>query len=212
MQFVFAVAHDDDRRFALGGGEGLRGTIAITTLGHDRIDFRQAWKNARHRALGHVCCPVAIDGADDLEFRMLFQAFFNACMDVVIHGNTRKAADFQKVAAVREALCQIIDLAFAHGLEVDCNAPCAGFGDSAVEGNDCDAGIAGFLDRAVQSRRRGRIDDDRVVALQDHVLDLRGLFGRLIFSGGEGIGRRHDTGLYGFLGDLVPALQHGLTP
>ena len=143
---------------------------------------------------------------------MLLHAFFNTGMDVVIDRNTGEAADFEQVAAIGITLCEIIDLAFAHGLEIDRDAPGARLGDNAVEGNDGDARIAGFLHRAIQGGRRSGVDDDGVIALQNHVLDLGGLFRRLIFCGRERIGGGHHASLHGFLGDLVPALQHGLTP
>src|SRR5690606_23469992 len=101
LQFVLTIAHDDDRRFALGGGESLRSAVTVATLRHDRIDFRQAWENARDGTLCDVCGPVAIDGTDDLEFRMLLHAFFDAGMDIVIDRNTGKAANFEQVAAIR---------------------------------------------------------------------------------------------------------------
>ncbi len=76
---------------------------------------------------------------------MFLHAFFDAGMDIVIDGNTGKAANFEQVAAIREALGKIVDLAFTHRLEIDRDAPSTRLGHDAVEGNDRDARIAGFL-------------------------------------------------------------------
>ncbi len=75
-----------------------------------------------------------------------------------------------------------------------------------------DPGVAGFLDRAVQRGRRGRVQHDRVVALQDHVLDLRGLLGRLVLGGGEAVGGGDDAVGDRLAGDGVPTRQHRLPP
>lgn len=72
--------------------------------------------------------------------------------------------------------------------------------------------ITGFLHCAVKRCRRSGIDDDGVIALQDEILDLRRLFGCLVFGGREGVGGGHLFVGHGLLGDLVPAGQHRLTP
>ena len=107
---------------------------------------------------------------------------------------------------------EIEHLVLAHLLEVDRDPPGAGLGHDAVEGDDDHAGVAGFLDRAVQRVRRGGVEDDRVIALQHEVLDLRRLLGHLVLGRGEGIGRGDDPGLDGRLRHLVPAPQHRLPP
>src|SRR5690606_33515353 len=135
---------------AVDCGERWPNEISDAARRLDRINCRLAWENARDGTLCDVCGPVAIDGTDDLEFRMLLHAFFDAGMDIVIDGNTGKAANFEQVAAIREALGKIVDLSFTHRLEIDRDAPSARLGHDAVEGNDRDACIAGFLDRAIQ--------------------------------------------------------------
>nr|GFB12868.1 hypothetical protein [Tanacetum cinerariifolium] len=69
---------------------------------------------------------------------------------------------------------------------------------------------SGLLHRAVERRRRGCVDDDGVIALQDHVLDLRGLLGGLVFGGGEGVGRLDQAILDRLVGGLLPAGEHQL--
>ena len=78
LQLVFAVAHDDQRRLALGGDEGLGGAITVTTLRHHGGDFGQAREDACHRTLCDVLRPVAMHGTDDLELRELLDAFMDA--------------------------------------------------------------------------------------------------------------------------------------
>ena len=150
--------------------------------------------------------------ADDLELRVLGDALVDARGDLVVDEDAGEAADLEQVAALRQLLGEVEHLVLAHLLEVDRDPPGAGLGDDAVEGDDGDPGVAGLLDRAVQAFGRGGVEDDRVVALQDQVLDLRRLLGHLVLGGGEGVGggdravgdrgRRH----------LLPALQHRLAP
>ena len=212
MQLVFAVAHDDGGCRALGGGESLCRAVTVAALRHDGRDFWKARQNTGDGPLRHILRPVAVDGTDDLELRVLGDAGGDAGVDFIVHRNAREATDFEQVAALRHGLGEIVDLAFAHRLEIDGDAPCAGLRDDAVEGYDGDAGIAGFLYRAVKRGRRSGIDDDGVVTLKNEVLDLRGLFGRLVFGGGEGVGGSDLLVGNRLLGDLVPARQHRLTP
>ncbi|MNL60464.1 hypothetical protein D3C87_1842780 [compost metagenome] len=71
-------------------------------------------------------------------------------MDFIVHRNAREAADFEQVATLRHRLGEIVDLACAHRLEIDRNAPCAGLGHDAVERDDGNAGVAGFLHGTVE--------------------------------------------------------------
>ena len=150
--------------------------------------------------------------ADDLELRVLRHALVDALRNLVVDEDAGEAADLKQIAAFWHLLLQVEDLVLAHLLEVDGDAPCARLGDDAIERYYRDASVAGLLDGAVQCVRRGRVDDDRVITLEDHVLDLRRLLGNLVFGGGERIGRSHNLVGDCLLGDLVPALQHGLTP
>jgi hypothetical protein len=136
----------------------------------------------------------------------------DAAGDLVVDEDAGEAADLEQVAAVGQTAGEVVELAAAHLVEVDGDAPGAGLGHDAVEGDDGDAGVAGFLDRAVERRRRGGVEDDGVVALQDHVLDLGGLFGRLVLGGGEGVGGGDDALLDGRAGDGGPAGEHRLAP
>ena len=65
---------------------------------------------------------------------------------------------------------------------------------------------------AVQRVGRGGVDDDRVIALQDQVLDLRRLGRHLLVGGGEDVGGGDDLVGDRLLGDGVVALQHRLPP
>ena len=133
-------------------------------------------------------------------------------MDRVVDRGAGEAADFEQVPALRLELRHVLDFLLAHVLEVDDDAIGAGLGDDAVERDDDDAGVAGLLDRAVQRVGRGGVDDDRVVALQDQVLDLRRLGRHFLVGGGEDVRRGDDVVLHRLLGDDVVALQHRLTP
>src|SRR5690606_27059877 len=139
------IAHDDDRRFALGSSESLRGAVTVTALRHHRIHFRQAWENAGDGTLCDVCGPVAIDGTDDFEFRMLLHAFFDAGMNIVIDGNTGKAMDLKARAAIRDSLVKRVVLAYTRRREIVRDAPPKRLGHDAIEGNDRNARAAGFL-------------------------------------------------------------------
>lgn len=92
-------------------------------------------------------------GAGDLELGELLDALMDAGRDLVVDEYAGKAADLEQIAAVRKLVRKILDLTAAHFLEIDGNAPGAGFGHDAVEGDDGNAGIAGLLDRAVQRCR-----------------------------------------------------------
>ena len=96
-------------------------------------------------------------------------------------------------------LRHLLDLLLAHVLEVDDDAIGARLGDDAVERDDDDAGVARLLDRAVQRVGRSGVDDDRVVALQDKVLDLRRLGRHFLVRGGEDVGGGDDLSATAFL-------------
>ena len=120
-------------------------------------------------------------------------------MDRVVDRGAGKAADLEQVAALGLELRHLLDFLLAHVLEVDDDAPGAGLGDDAVEGDDDDAGVAGLLDGAVERVGRGGVDDDGVVALQDQVLDLRRLGRHFLVGGGEDVGRGDDLSATAFL-------------
>ena len=122
---------------------------------------------------------------------MRLHALENAGVDGVVDRSSREAADLKQVPALGLELRHLLDFLLAHVLEVDDDAIGAGLGDDAVEGNDDDAGVAGLLDRAVQRVGRSGVDDDRIIALQDEVLDLGGL-GRHFLVGSREHVRRGD--------------------
>ncbi len=133
-------------------------------------------------------------------------------MDGVVDRGAGKAADLEQVSALGLEFRHLLDFLLAHVLEVDDDTVGAGLGDDAVERDDDDAGVTGLLDRAVQRVRRSGVDDDRVIALQDKVLDLRRLGRHFLVRCGEHVGRRNDLVGHRFLGDEVVALQHRLAP
>ena len=153
-----------------------------------------------------------MDRTDQLELRIFGYPFGDAGRDGVIDENPGQSADLQQVATGRHGFGEVFDFALAHGLEVHGNTPGAGLVHDAVEGHDDDAGIAGFFDRTVDRGGRSGVHDDGVIALQYHVLDLSGLLGRLVFSGGKGVRGRDNARSHRLAGDLFPARQHRLTP
>ena len=143
---------------------------------------------------------------------MLLHAIRDAVMDRIVDRGAGNAADLEQVAALGHLSGQEFDLLLAHFLEVDHHPIGAGFGDDAVERDHHDAGVAGLLDGAVQGVGRGRIDHDGVVALQDQVLDLRGLGRHFLVGRGEHVGGSHHLVGHRLLGHGVIALQHRLAP
>ena len=143
---------------------------------------------------------------------MRLHALENAGVDGVVDRGPRKAADLEQVAALGLELRHLLDFLLAHVLEVDDDAVGARLGDDAVEGDDDDAGVAGLLDRAIQRVGRRGVDDDRVIALQDEVLDLGGLGRHFLVGGREHVRRADDLVRHRLLADDVVALQHRLAP
>jgi hypothetical protein len=70
----------------------------------------------------------------------------DAVVDGLVDRSAGEAADLEEVPALRLELRHLLDFLLAHVLEVDDDAPGAGLGDDAVEGDDDDAGVAGLLD------------------------------------------------------------------
>src|SRR5205823_12527320 len=99
-------------------------------------------------------------------------SFLDAGMNGAIDGGSSEAADLEKIPALRLELRHLNDLLLAVILEVDHHAPGTWLGDDAVKRYDNDARIAGLLDRAIQGVGRRGVDDDRIIALKDQVLDL----------------------------------------
>ena len=133
-------------------------------------------------------------------------------MDGVVDRGSGKAADLEQVSTLGLEFRHLLDLLLTHVLEVDHDTVGAGLSDDAVERDDDDAGVTGLLDRAVQRVRRSGVDDDRVIALQNKVLDLRRLGRHFLVRCGEHVSRRNNLVGHRFLGDEVVALQHRLAP
>ena len=128
-----------------GSQDRLGGTVAIAALGDDAIELGQARQYAGNGALRDVLRPVAMDRAHDRELGVLRDTCLDAGMDLVIDENTCKPANFQQIAPVGQSLGKVLHLVAAHLLEIDRDAPCAWFGDDAVERHDDDARVAGLL-------------------------------------------------------------------
>ena len=124
---------------------------------------------------------------------MRLHALEDAGVNRIVDRGASEAADFEQVPALGLELRHMVDFLLAHVLEVDDDAIGAGLGDDAVERDDDDAGVAGLLDRAVQRVGRSGVDDDGVIALQDQVLDLRGLRRHFLVGGGEHVRGRDDV-------------------
>ena len=133
-------------------------------------------------------------------------------MERVVDRCAGDAADLQKIAAVRKTRGKIVDLLFADLLIINHHAIGTGFRDNAVEGDDDDIGIASRFHGAIQRIRRGRVEHDRIITLQDQILHLRGLGGNLLVRGREQISRGNHLVGDRLLADLVPILQHLLAP
>jgi hypothetical protein len=99
-----------------------------------------------------------------------------------------------------------------HIFEVDADPIGARLGDDAVERDDDDAGVAGLFDGSVQRVGRSGVDDDRVVALENQILDLRRLRRHFLVGGREYVCCGDDAVLHCLLGDDTVAFQHRLTP
>src|SRR3954453_6034951 len=143
---------------------------------------------------------------------MRLDAFENAGVNGVVDRRSREATDLEQIAALRLELCHLLDFLISHGLEVDDDPVGAGLGDDAVERHHDNAGIAGLFDRAVQGVGRRGIDDDRVITLQNQVLDLRRLGRHVLVGRGEYVGGSDDLVGDRLLGDDLIALEHRLAP
>src|SRR5690606_33835682 len=133
-------------------------------------------------------------------------------MDQVVDRRPGKAADFEQIATFRQTACEVVNLLLAESEVVDSHAPGARLGHDTVEGHNDNARIASCLDGTVPCVRGSCVGDDGVIALQNQVLDLCGLSRHFLVSGGEGMHGSDNAVSNSLLGDLVPALQHGLTP
>ncbi len=109
LQLILTVAHDDDRCRPAGRLEGLGGAVAVAALSHDRLTSGSEGSTPATAFCARLR-PVAVHRADDLELRVLLDAFLDAGMDVVIDRDAGQARDLQQVAAVGHGLLQIVDL------------------------------------------------------------------------------------------------------
>src|SRR5262249_44199686 len=146
LQLVLAIAHDDGRPGAAGGGKSLGSAITVATLIDHSGDFGQRGKHARDRLLRRRLIPIALDAGDDLELRVLLDALFDSGMDGIVDRSAGEPSDLEEISALRLELRHLDHFLLAVILEVDHDAPGARLGDDAVEGNDDDAGIARLLD------------------------------------------------------------------
>ena len=133
-------------------------------------------------------------------------------MDRIIDPGASKTTNFQQIPALGLELCHLFDFLLAHVLEVDHDTVGAGFGDGAVKGDHRDPGVAGLLDGAVKRIRRCGVDDDRVIALQDQVLDLGRLSRHFLVGGRKHVGAANDLVGHRFLADDIVAIEHRLPP
>ncbi|CAM2160147.1 hypothetical protein PT2222_70130 [Paraburkholderia tropica] len=212
VEFVVTIAEHDDRRRAARGLECLRGAETIVALGRHAVDLRQRRQHARHGLLCDRLRPVAVDARDDLHARILLQFVDDALVNRFVDRHARQATHFEQRALAVQTLREIVDLIRAPRMEVERHAIRARLGHDAVVRDHDDARRAGLLDDAVERRGRGRIDDDRAIALQDQVLDLLRLLRHLVFGRRER-GRRRDALLRDrFVRHRLPVLDHGLPP
>ncbi len=115
------------------------------------------------------------------------EGLVHALVEALVEAVAGHAADFEDVGRlVAEPLGDEVQLGLGVGIEIVVDHIGAGLGDAAGEGDHGDAGVAGLLDGAVERGIGAGQDDDRVVALQDQVLDLRGLLGDGIVGGDHG--------------------------
>ncbi len=109
LQLVFAVAMTITRGRRRLAASKLGCTVAVTALGHDGGDLRQARQDAGDGTLCDVG-PVAMDGATILNCGYCSTP---AWMPPRFrrHEDAGEAADFEQVTAIGELLGQIFDLA-----------------------------------------------------------------------------------------------------
>ena len=192
-----------------GGFEGLRGAIGVAALIDHGCDGGQRGKHSCDGLLRRRLVPVAVDVADDLEIGVLGEFALHALGDVVVDAGAGQTMDIEEVAAVRRALGDLADFLGAVGFrQIDRDLGGAGFGDEPVERDDDNSRIAGLLHGAVEGFRRRGVEHDGVVALQNEILDLRGLGRRFLVGGRERVGGADHFIAHRLPADLRPALQH----
>ncbi len=109
-------------------------------------------------------------------------------MDAVVAGRidgcAGDAAHFEDLAAVRDVIDQPLRPELAEAFLVDVHVDRVFGVENVVERDEDDAGFLGPLDDGAEGGRVLRVDDDRVEAGIDEVVDGRDL-GRHVFAGGD---------------------------
>jgi hypothetical protein len=133
-------------------------------------------------------------------------------MNCIINRSSGQTPYLQQVPTFRQPTSQMHNFLLAVILKINDHPPCRRFGNDSVEGHHDNPGVGGLFDSTVQGVRRGRVNDNRVVTLENQVLNLCSLGRHFFVCGGEDVGGGNDPVGNGFLGDDLITLQHGLTP
>src|SRR5262245_44047704 len=96
LQLVLPVAHDDGRARLAGGGQRLRGAVAVATLVDDADDIGHRRNHGRYRLLRRRLVPVAGHGRDDLELWMRGDAVEDAVVNRFVDRGAGEATNLQE--------------------------------------------------------------------------------------------------------------------
>ena len=106
----------------------------------------------------------------------------DAVMTVAVDRGARDAAHFENLAAIGNMFRQPFTPVDAKTLLVDVDVDRILRVENVVEGDEHDARVVGALDDRLERRRILRIDDDRVEAGIDEIVDRRDLRGDVLAS------------------------------
>ena len=154
----------------------------IATLCGDAVELLVHGDRVGCRLLRDAVVPLA----DDFHHVPLLargsEHFLDAVVTIGVHRGAGHAAHFEDLAAIGHLVDQPMTPEFAEALLVDVDVDRVLGVENVVEGDKDHAGILGALDHGCEGLRVLGVDDDRVVAGIDEVVDRRDLRGH-IFAG-----------------------------
>ena len=184
--------------------EGLH-HAGVAALGGDAVEVLLHGDGVGRRLLGGRIVPLA-DHFHHVPFLAGgIEGLMNPGMTVGVHRGAGDAAHFEDLAAAGQVLDQPVGPEHAEALLVDVDIDRILGIENVIEGDEDDSGVLGPLDHGREGLRVLRIDNDRVIAGIDEVVDRADLGGDVLAGRDdlELLQLRRDRGLRGIgLGGL----------